>query len=269
MMQTLIHPTAVIHPSAELHPTVRVGPYAVIGEQVRVGAHTEIGAHVIIEGPTEVGVGNRIFPGAIIGTASQDQKYTGANSALRIGDYNTIREFVTINRANGEGDATIIGNHNLLLAYVHVAHDCVIEDQVVITNAASIAGHVCIESKARIGGMVGIHQFVHIGRLAMVGAMARVDRDVPPYMLVEGHPARVRALNQVGLRRAGVTEAQMRDLKEAFRILYRRELPLAQAIAELATLPPSEYLEHLQRFLTYAREEGRRGLTPSGRATTD
>lgn len=264
-MQTLIHPTAVIHSDADVDPTVQVGPYAVIGAGVKVGANCQIAAHVVIEGPAILGVGNKIYPGAVIGTPSQDQKYDGADSSVHIGDYNCIREYVTINRANGAGDRTIIGNHNLLLAYVHVAHDCVIEDQVVITNAASIAGHVWIESKARIGGMVGVHQFVHIGRLAMVGAMSRLDRDVPPYMLVEGHPARVRALNQVGLRRAGVGEEDMRLLKQAFRSLYRSGLPLTQAISAVEGLTASSTVEHLQQFLAHCQDTGRRGLTPGQR----
>jgi UDP-N-acetylglucosamine acyltransferase len=197
-----IHPTAVIHPKAELHETVQVGPYAVIGEHVRIAAHTVVGAHVVIDGWTEIGEGNHIFPGAVVGTEPQDLKYSGAPSQVVIGRGNRIREFVTINRATNEGEATLIGDHNLLMAYTHVAHNCVIENQVVITNAVSLAGHIHIESQARIGGMVGIHQFTRIGRLAMVGAMSRVDRDVPPYMLVEGHPARIRGLNLVGLRRA-------------------------------------------------------------------
>lgn len=261
-MQTLIHPTAVIHPEAEVHPTVQVGPYAVIGAGVKVGAETQIGPHVVLAGRTEIGQRNQIFPGAVIGTISQDQKYAGADSGVRIGDDNCIREYVTINCANGPGEVTQIGNGNWLLAYVHVAHDCVIEDQVVITNATSIAGHVWIESKARIGGMVGIHQFVRVGRLAMIGAMARVDRDVPPFMLAEGHPARIRALNQVGLKRSGLDDREMSILKQAFRRIYREDLPLEKALNSLETLEPCESVAHLNRFLNQAQAPGRRGLTP-------
>lgn len=207
-MKTLIHPTAVIHPGAELHPTVQVGPYAVIGEQVKVGAETVIGAHAVLEGLTEIGARNQIFPGATIGLEPQDLKYDGGLSLVKIGDGNRIREYVTINRATRTGEATLIGNGNLLMAYVHVAHNCVIEDSVLISNAVALAGHVHIESRAVIGGVLGIHQFVRIGRLAMVGGMSRIDRDVPPYMLVEGNPARVRSLNLVGLKRAGIAEAE-------------------------------------------------------------
>lgn len=263
-MKTLIHPTAVIHPDAELHPTVQVGAYAVIGEQVRVGPETTIGAHVVLEGPTEIGARNQIFPGAAIGMEPQDLKYKGANSWVKIGDGNRIREYVTINRATGAGGVTLIGNGNLLMAYVHVAHECVIEDQVVIANAVSLAGHVHIESKAFIGGVLGIHQFVHIGRLAMLGGMSRIDRDVPPYMLVEGNPSRVRSLNLVGLKRAGLTSAELGHLKKAYRILYRSGLPLNQALEQLDLLPENEHLQHLRQFLQLSQMEGqeRRGLTP-------
>lgn len=264
-----IHPTAVIHPDAELHPTVQVGPYTVIGERVKVGPETVIGAHVVLEGATEIGARNQIFPGAAIGLEPQDLKYDGSLSEVKIGDGNRIREYVTINRATRAGEATHIGNSNLLMAYVHVAHNCVIEDCVVIANAVALAGHVHIESRAVIGGVLGIHQFVHIGRLAMVGGMSRIDRDVPPYMLVEGNPARVRSLNLVGLRRAGITQASsdrvFPTLKKAFRLLYRSGLPLNQALEQLELLPDNEHLQHLRRFLQLSQIKGRRGSIPSGR----
>ncbi len=228
-----IHPTAVIHPKAELHETVQVGPHAVIGEHVRIAAHTVVGANVVIDGWTEIGEGNHIFPGAVLGTEPQDLKYNGAPSQVVIGRGNRIREFVTINRATNEGEATLIGDNNLLMAYAHVAHNCVIENQVVITNAVALAGHIHIESQARIGGMVGIHQFTRVGRLAMVGAMSRIDRDVPPYMLVEGHPARIRGLNLVGLRRAKGMEGSLPLLREVYRLLYRSGLPLEKALQTL------------------------------------
>lgn len=269
-MQTLIHPTAVIHPEAELHPTVQIGPYAVIGAQVKVGPDTQIGAHVVLEGPTEIGAGNRIFPGAAIGLETQDKKYTGGQSWVKIGDGNRIREYVTINRATGEGEVTYIGNHNLLLAYVHVAHNCVIEDFVTISNAATLAGHVHVESQATISGVLGIHQFVRVGRLSMIGGMTRVERDVPPFMLVEGSPARVRALNKVGLQRSGLVETPdtLSTLKKAFRLLYRSGLTLAEAVEQLQTLPANHLLNHLQEFLISAQKDGRRGLTPGLRKSS-
>ena len=263
-MKTLIHPNAVIHPGAELHPTVQVGPYAVIGERVRVGPGTVIGAHVVIEGPTEIGEQNQIFPGAAIGLEPQDLKYNGAASWVKIGDNNRIREYVTVNRATHEGEATVIGNGNLLMAYVHVAHNCVIEDRVVIASAVVLGGHVHVESRATLGGSLGVHQFVHVGRLAMVGGMSRINRDVPPYMLVEGNPARVRLLNQVGLKRSGISEDDegrvFATLKKAFRLLYRSDLTLQQALEQLDLLPDNEHLQHLRQFLQLSHTQtGRRG----------
>ncbi|HAX79303.1 MAG TPA: acyl-[acyl-carrier-protein]--UDP-N-acetylglucosamine O-acyltransferase [Cyanobacteria bacterium UBA11372] len=268
-MKTLIHPTAVIHPGAELHPTVQVGAYAVIGEKVKVGAGTIIGAHVVIDGDTEIGECNQIFPGAAIGLEPQDLKYDGSPTRVIIGNGNKIREYVTINRATREPEATLIGNNNLLMAYSHVAHNCTIEDSVIITNSVALAGHVYIESKAVIGGVLGIHQFVRIGRLAMVGGMSRIDRDVPPYMLVEGNPSRVRSLNQVGLKRAGIAELDegqvFQTLKKAFRILYRSGLSFNQALEQLELLPASEQLQHLHHFLQLSQTKGRRGLIPGRR----
>lgn len=235
-MSTLIHPTAVVHPNAQIHPTVQVGPYAVIGEYVTVGEGTVIGAHAILDGYTRIGQGNRIYPGAAIGLEPQDLKYQGAASLVEIGDRNTIREYVTVNRATAAGEKTIIGNDNLLMAYVHVAHNCILENNIIIANNVAIAGHVEIESRAVIGGMLGIHQFVHIGKMAMLGGMSRIDRDVPPFMLVEGNPSKVRSLNLVGLKRSGLTPAEMGLLKQAFRLLYRSDLKTSEAIAQLATI---------------------------------
>lgn len=266
---TLIHPTAVIHPRADLHPTVQVGAYAVVGEGVKVGAGTVIGHHVILEGNTEIGSRNHIFPGAAIGLEPQDLKYDGSVSLVRIGDDNTIREYVTINRATRAGEATVIGDGNLLMSYVHIAHNCVIENRVVIASGVVLAGHVHIESRATIGGALGIHQFVRIGQLAMVGGMSRIDRDVPPYMLVEGNPARVRSLNQVGLKRSGIAEAEegqtIQSLRKAFRLLYRSGLPFNQALEQLDLLPHSEQLHHLCQFLHHSQGAGRRGLIPGKR----
>lgn len=301
LLTTLIHPTAVIHPGAQLHPTVQVGAYAVIGERVKVGAGTVIGPHVVLDGWTEIGDRNQFFPGAAIGLEPQDLKYDGSVSLVKIGDGNRFREYVTVNRATESSGVTRIGNHNLLMAYVHVGHNCVLGDNIVIANSVSLAGHVQIESRAVIGGVLGIHQFVHVGRLAMVGGMSRIDRDVPPFMLVEGNPARVRSLNRVGLRRSGIMErdngAEFQKLKQAFRVLYRSGLSLPVALEQLGQLmtpansvpqaeaasaqrsrphhaaDPSphasplpsdsdEVLGHLVQFLQASLTEGRRGLIP-------
>lgn len=259
----MIHPTAVIHPHAQLHPTVRVGAYSAIGKDVKIGQDTVIESHVVLDGVTEIGDRNHIFPGAAIGLEPQDLKYEGAASGVSIGNDNRIREYVTINRATQAGEMTRIGDNNLLMAYVHVAHNCTIEDRVVITNSVELAGHVRVETGARIGGVVGVHQFVEIGRLSMVGGMSRIDRDVPPYMLVEGNPSRVRALNQVGLKRAGLADAnggeRFQVLKKAFRLLYRSGLTLEKALGELDLLPETPELQHLRQFLQASRQPGRRG----------
>ncbi len=268
-MTALIHSTAVIHPGAKLHPSVEVGPYAVIGEYVTVGADTKIGAHVVLDGRTNIGDRNRIFSGAVIGAESQDLKYDGSLNLVNIGNDNRIREYVTINRASHAEGATVIGDRNLLMAYVHVGHDCVIENETTIANGVALAGHVHIESQARVSGILGVHQFVHIGRLAMVGGMSRIDRDVPPFMLVEGNPCRVRSLNLVGLQRAGMDELAdgqlMRYFKKAYRLLYRSELTFEQALAELANLADYEPIQHLYQFLRESQSKGRRGSIPGTR----
>lgn len=261
-MLTLIHPTAVIHPRAELHSTVEVGAYAVIGERVKIGPQTKIGAHAIIDGLTEIGARNQIFPGAAIGLEPQDLKYEGSLTRVEIGDDNLIREYVTINRATQPGESTTIGNHNLLMAYVHVGHNCSIADRVIIANAVALAGHVKIESQARLSGVLGVHQFVHIGRLSMVGGLSRIDRDVPPYMLIEGNPSRVRSLNKIGLQRAGLTPEDLDILKKTFRILYRSGYTLNQALAELDLLPENHHLQHLRTFVQESVTKPRRGLIP-------
>jgi UDP-N-acetylglucosamine acyltransferase len=265
-LSTLIHPTAVVHPNADVHPSVRIGPYAVIGANVSIGEDTVIDAHVVIDGYTRIGRGNRFFPGAAIGLEPQDLKYQGAASLVEIGDRNTIREYVTVNRATAKGEKTVIGNNNLLMAYVHVAHNCVLADNIIIANNVAIAGHVEIESRAVIGGMLGIHQFVHIGKMAMLGGMSRIDRDVPPFMLVEGNPSKVRSLNLVGLKRSGLNADEMKLLKQAFRTLYRSNITTTEAVKQLGMLGNHEHLEHLRHFLEQALAPERRGLIPGKRS---
>jgi UDP-N-acetylglucosamine acyltransferase len=269
-MQTLIHPTAVIHPNAQLHPTVQIGAYAVIGAKVKIGPETTIGPHAVLDGWTEIGARNRIFAGAAIGLEPQDLKYDGSESLVMIGDDNCIREYVTINRPTYAGEVTRLGNGNLLMAYSHVGHNCVLEDQVIVANAVALSGHVYIESRARISGVLGVHQFVHIGRHSMVGGMARINRDVPPYMLVEGNPARVRSLNLVGLKRSGIAHTDegraFQALKTAYRLLYRSGLTLKEALEKLELLCDNEPVRHLHHFLELSQQPGRRGPIPGRRA---
>lgn len=268
-MLTLIHPTAVIHPGAELHPTVQVGAYAVIGPKVKMGAGTTVGAHAVIDGWTEIGERNRFFPGVAIGLEPQDLKYEGAEALVRIGNDNCFREYVTVHRPTFEGEVTAIGDHNLLMVNAHIGHNCVIENHTIITNAVAMAGHVHVESHARIGGVVAVHQFVHIGGYSMTAGFSRIIRDVPPFMLLEGAPLRVRALNLIGLKRAGFAELNggttLTSLRQAFRLIYRSGLRLDDALDQIKMLPASEQLDYLHRFLSASQQQGRRGPTPGKR----
>jgi len=194
-----VHPNAFVDPSAELHDGVIVSQGAIIGPGVTIGKGTEIGPNAVISGRTQIGQNNKVFPSVFIGLDPQDLKYKGAPTEVIIGDNNTFRECVTINKATDEGEKTIIGNNNLLMAYTHIGHNCELGNRIVLSNSVQVAGHVKVEDKAIIGGCLGIHLFVHIGYLAMIGGMTRVDRDVPPFSLAEGHPGRLRGLNRIGI----------------------------------------------------------------------
>ena len=208
-----VHPNAFVDSSAELHDGVTIAQGAIVGPNVIIGKGTEVGPNVVIGGKTKIGKNNRIFPNVFIGLEPQDLKYQGAPTEVIIGDNNTFRECVTINKATHEGEKTIIGNNNLLMAYTHIGHNCQLGNGIVLSNSVQIAGHVIVEDNAIIGGCLGIHQFVHIGFLAMVGGMTRVDRDVPPFCLAEGHPGRLRGLNRVGIKRSGLMLNKDFDLK--------------------------------------------------------
>lgn len=231
---TRIHPTAIIHDGAELDEHVRVGPYAIVGPQAKIGAGTSIGAHAIVDGNTTLGRDNEIFPYAVVGSRPQDKKFRGEDVALTIGDRNVIREFVTINPGTGAGGGTTtIGSGNLLMAYVHVAHDCQISDHCVFSNSAQLAGHVIVEDRVIVGGMSGIHQFVRLGTGAMIGGGSMVSLDVPPFCLVEGNRASLHGLNTIGLRRAGIDDAAIAALKDVYRLIFRRGKGTKAAVAEL------------------------------------
>ena len=266
---TSVHPTAVVDPAARLGEGVVVGPYAVIGADVEIGAGSRIGPHAVIDGRVRMGSGNRIYPGACIGLEPQDLKYDGAPTEVVMGDDNTIRECVTINRATREGEQTRLGSGNLLMAYSHLGHNCHLGDRIVIANSVAVAGHVVIGDRAVIGGVLGIHQFVHIGGLAMVGGMSRIDRDVPPFTLVEGHPGRVRGLNRIGLRRSGLAERQggdeLRQLQQIWTLLYRSDHVLADALREARSQELLPAAAELCDFLEASIGPGRRGPLPSSR----
>ena len=245
-----IHDTAVIAPGARIAKNVEIGPYSVIGENVEIGEGTKIGPHVVITGWTQIGKDCKIFQGASIGEEPQDLKFKGEKSYVFIGDRTTIREGATVHRATGEGEETRIGNDCLLMALTHVAHNCVVGNNVIMSNLASLAGHAIVEDRAVIGGMAGVHQFVKIGRNAMVGGMSKLTQDVVPYTIVDGHPAKAVGLNSVGISRAGIPLESRRRIKQAYKILYRSGLSLAQAIAVIEQEVDScNEIEHFLRFL--------------------
>jgi len=268
-MAPLVHPTAVVDAKARLGERVSIGPYAVIGPEVEIGDDSQIGPHVVIDGRVRLGKQNRVFPGACIGMEPQDLKYGGAPTEVVIGDGNTFRECVTINRATHEGESTVVGNGNLLMAYSHLGHNCCLGDRIVIANGVAVAGHVVIGDRAVIGGVLGIHQFVHIGSLAMVGGMSRIDRDVPPFMMVEGHPGRVRGLNKIGLRRSGMADrdggAQLRQLQDIWALIYRSDLLLAEALQQAREQSLLPLAEELCCFMEASTGPGRRGPLPAQR----
>jgi len=260
-----IHATAVIHPSAKLGEGVQIGPYAVIGAHTQIGDGTSIGSHAVIEPFTSIGRDCQIFPHAVVGGVPQDLKYAGEESITIVGDRNVIREFVTINRATGEGEVTRIGDDNLLMAYVHVAHNCIVGSGIVLANNVTLAGHVEIEDFVTVGGLTGIHQFCRVGKLAMIGAMSRIVQDVPPFMTSEGHPPKVFGPNTIGLRRRGISAESRMAIKRAFRLLYRSELNVTQAIAEMESMSDNPEVRHLMNFAR-TTERGLVGLTAKSAA---
>ncbi len=253
---TAVHPMALVDPQAVLEAGVDVGPYAVVGPQVRIGSRTRIGAHCVIEGDTTIGSDCQLFTGAVIGSIPQDLKYTGEKTQLIIGDRNRIREYVTINSGTkGGGGKTVIGSDCLLMAYSHVAHDCFIGNQVVIANSAALAGHILVEDAAVIGGLVGIHQFVRVGTLAIIGGLSRVVQDVPPYATCVGYPAKVFGVNTEGLRRAGISKDAKEHLRKAFRVLFHSGLLMSHAIDQVAQ--DANHCPEVDHLLSFIRQSKR------------
>lgn len=248
-----IHPTAVVDPKAKLGHDVQIGPHAVIGADVQIGNGCLIGPSAVVDGPvvmgdecrvgpsvmitghTVIGDRNRFFHGASIGNDPQDLKFRGEETFLEIGDDNVFREFCTVHLAAGEGEKTKVGSNNLLMAYVHIAHNCVIHDSVIIANAVNIAGHVEVESFATIGGMTPVHQFVRIGAYSMVGGGSRLPQDVPPFIRVAGNPVEVAGVNSIGLKRRGFADDELQNIKQAYRMLYRSGLNVRQAVERIAS----------------------------------
>ena len=235
-----IHPTALVAAGASLDPTVTVGPYTVIGPHVAIGPGTTVGAHCVIEGRTTIGEDNRIFQFASLGAAPQDKKYAGEPTRLVIGNRNTIREFCTFNLGTAQDKGvTTIGDDNWIMAYVHIAHDCLVGNQTILANNATLAGHVHVADQAIIGGLTGIHQFVKVGAHVMAGFASHISQDVPPFMMVDGNPLAVRGLNLEGLRRRGFSPARVAGIKQMHRLLYRQGLTLETARKAMGELPSS------------------------------
>ncbi|MGM0593927.1 MAG: acyl-ACP--UDP-N-acetylglucosamine O-acyltransferase [Pseudomonadota bacterium] len=251
-----IHPTAIIDPAARIGDGVEVGPYSIIGADVEIGADSWIGPHVVINGPTTLGRENRIFQFASIGDAPQDKKYAGEPTRLEIGDRNTIRESVTINRGTvQDAGVTRVGDDNWIMAYVHIAHDCVVGNNTILANNASLAGHVHVDDNVILGGFSLVHQFCAIGRNAFSAFGTVIGKDVPPYLMIAGHPAKPHGLNSEGLKRHGFSPETVRTLKRAYKIIYRSQLPLAEALSQLDALvtecesvaPMRDFLRDSQR----------------------
>jgi UDP-N-acetylglucosamine acyltransferase len=230
-----IHPTALVSKKAHLGEDVEVGPFTIIGNTVVIGRGTKIGPAVVIEGNTTVGEGCEIFTGAIIGSRPQDSKYKGEKSYLQIGNGNIIREYCTFNPGTTEESKTVVGDNNLFMAYCHVAHDCQVGSYNVIANNGTLAGHVTIEDKAVIGGVVAVHQIVRVGTLSIIGGCSKVVQDIPPYSTCDGHPARVYGLNLVGLRRNSIPKDRIENLDRAFKILFGSGLTKQHAIERAET----------------------------------
>ena len=254
-----IHPSAIVDPSAELGANVTIHPFTIIEAGVRIGDGCEIGPHAVIRTGTRMGANNRVTVGAVLGDWPQDLKFKGEESYLIIGDGNLIREYVTLHRATGEGNATVVGNHNLIMAYSHVGHNSRVGNHVMMANTVQVAGHCQIDDYAVIGGGVGMHQFCRVGTMAMVGAYSSVRIDVPPYMMVDGDPARPVKPNTVGLRRRGLSAEAIAALRQAFKIIWRSDLNVSDGIARVrAEVPPLPEVNHLLEFLE-AVSQGERG----------
>jgi UDP-N-acetylglucosamine acyltransferase len=245
-----IHPTAVIDPTAHVGQTTQIGPYCIIGANVTLGEGCRLHSHVVISGPTEIGDGNEFYPFCSIGQRSQDLKYEAEPTHLEIGANNTFREFTTVHRATSPGGVTRVGSHGNFLAYAHIAHDCVVGDHVIFSNNGTLAGHVVVGDHAVIGGLSGVHQFCRIGAHAIVGGCTKIVQDVPPFLIADGNPAEVRGVNHVGLERRGFPAESIRELREAYKVIYRSNLNTTQGLEALRSqFTSSDLVTHLADFI--------------------
>jgi UDP-N-acetylglucosamine acyltransferase len=258
-MATNIHPSAIVDPQAELGDGVSIGPFSVIGPDVKIGAKTKIWHQANVWGNTSIGGGCEVYPFASIGMQTQDMKFTGGNPGTRIGDRNVIREYVSINAATNDDEYTEIGDDNLFLAYCHVGHCCKIGNHLIASNGATFAGHVVVEDHVGIGGGgTAIHQFCHIGQYSFIGGCAKVEQDIPPFMLGDGHPAKIRMFNKVGLERNGFDKEQIQTIKQLFKLFYRQGLNRQQAIEAIKGSDIASEAE-VKTFVAFA-EYSERGL---------
>ena len=247
-----IHKTAIVHPGARLAPGVSIGAYSVIEEHVSIGENTKVGHFCVFQGNTTIGKHCQFFTGAVIGSVPQDKKFdSNGNVSLIIGDHNIFREYVTVNPGTIEGGGkTILGNNNLLMAYSHVAHDCIIANNCVMANNGTLAGHVTIEDGAVVGGLSAVHQFVRLGRLSIVGGCSKVVQDIPPFSMCDGHPAKVFGLNLIGLKRTKMSAETIKLLRKAFKVLFHSGLTKSHALEIVEEeIPPCPEVEHLIFFV--------------------
>jgi UDP-N-acetylglucosamine acyltransferase len=253
-----IHPAAIVDPGAELGVDVEIGPYCIVGAEVHLGDRAWLQSMVRLEGPSAIGPDCRFYHGAVIGNDPQDLKFRGTRSAVRIGARNTFREFCTVHRPTDEGQATVVGDDNLVMAYAHIAHNCIVADRTILANSANLAGHVELGDYAIVGGVTPVHQFVRIGPHAIVGGGCRVPKDVPPYVMAAGHPLAVHGLNSIGLRRRGFTRETLGELEKLYRIFFRSGLVKETAIERIrGECRPLPEVELFCRFV----ERSVRGLT--------
>ena len=251
----MIHSSAIIHPKAQISSGCEVGPYCVIGEHVTLGENCKLHSHVVIDGHTTLGKNNEIFPFASLGLRTQDLKYQGGITRLEIGDRNNIRECATIHSATADGEATVIGSDNNILAGSHIGHNVVMGNRVIVSMAA-LAGHVVVEDFALLGGLSAVHQFCRIGRMSMIAGCSKVVQDVPPFMIVDGNPAETRTINKIGLERNGVSEEAQTAVRQAYKILFREELSAPNALVRIESeVPPLPEIKHLVEFIR-ASERG-------------
>lgn len=264
-MNNLIHPTASVDPTAQIGEGVQIGAFGVVGAEAVLGAGVRLHAHAVIEPYTTLGEGCEVFSGAVLGGVPQDRKFKGEKSFIIIGKNNIIREHVTIHRAAGEGKSTQLGNDNLIMAYCHIGHNCTLGSGITMGNMTGLSGHVNVEDRVTFGGIVGVHQFTRIGKFAMIGGFSKVVQDIPPFSMADGRPSKVVDLNIIGLRRSGVSNKVRADLKQVYKLLYRSNLNISQAIEAIETdIEPSTERDYLLDFIRNIRfgSNGRQNDSP-------